>query len=180
VAGVFVLALVVAMLSLASSGRAAALGPSISSITPASGSVQGGESVTINGSGFVGPQGSCASGYDIWFGTDQEHGYAIAAPNYQVLSDSQISVTVPANFGGPVDVQVHDACGTSPVQSRDQFTYVYPSSECVSGSCSVSIGSTAVGTLGHVALGFLDGFNTDAGVTITPPPRKRRPLGSGC
>jgi hypothetical protein len=85
-----------------------------------------------------------------------------------VLSDSQISVTVPASFGGTVNVRVHNACGTSPIQSSDQFTYAYPSSECVSGSCSVSITSTPMGTLGHVALGFLDGFNTDGGVTITP------------
>lgn len=152
----------------ASPGRADATSPSVSSVSPASGSVQGGESVTINGSGFLGAQGTCNGGYDIWFGTDLEHGYAISPANYQVVSDSQIVATAPASFGGTVNVRVHNACGTSPIASSDQFTYEYPTSECVSGSCSVAIGSTSVGTLGHVALGFLDGFNTDSGVTITP------------
>jgi hypothetical protein len=168
-AGPLALGAIVAMLAFgASPGRADGTSPTVSSVSPASGSVQGGETVTINGSGFVGSQNSCDSGYDIWFGTDQEHGYAISPSSYQVLSDSQIQVTVPANFGGTVNVRVHNACGTSPIQSSDQFSYVYPGGECVSGNCSVSIGSTAMGSLGHVALGFLDGFDTDGGVTITP------------
>ena len=107
-------------------------------------------------------------GYDIWFGTDLQHGYAINPTSYQVLSDSQILVTVPANVGGPVDVRVHNACGTSPVSGGDRFAYQYPSSQCQSGTCSLDIGSSSAGALGHVALGFLDGFNTDGGVTITP------------
>jgi len=144
---------------------AAVAAPTISSVAPATGSVLGGQQVTITGSGF---QGGCAGGYEVWFGTDLENGYAIAAPSYQVLSDSQIQATVPASFGGPVDVRVHDACGTSPVATGDRFTYTYPAGQCLSGSCQVTIGSTAAGNLGHVALGFLDGFNTDAGVTITP------------
>ena len=40
-------------------------GPVISSISPANGSAQGGQQVTIDGSGFLGPQGSCRSGYAI-------------------------------------------------------------------------------------------------------------------
>jgi hypothetical protein len=64
---------------------------------------------------LLGSQGGCDSEYDIWFGTDPEHGYAIS-PSYQVLR-LQIQVTVPANFGGTVDVRVHNACGTSPVHN---------------------------------------------------------------
>ena len=162
----FALALVVAQIVLAGSARANA--PSVAAISPSHGSVQGGEQVTISGAGFTGQNNSCASGYVIWFGTDLEHGYAIAAPSYQVVSDSQIRVAVPANFGGPVDVRVHNACGTSPVTGADQFTYDYPSSQCRAGTCTVTVSGTAVGGLGHVADGFLDGLNTDAGVTITP------------
>lgn len=147
---------------------AASVGPSISSITPAQGSVGGGEQVTINGSGFTGALNACARNYDIWFGTDLENGYAINPTSYQVVSDSQIDATVPANFGGPVDVRVHNTCGTSPVSSGDVFTYDYPADQCLTGSCSISISSSTTGPLGRVALGFLDGFNTDAGVSITP------------
>jgi hypothetical protein len=144
---------------------ALASGPVITGVAPASGSVLGGEFVTIDGSGF---QGACAGGYEIWFGTDLEHGYAISAPSYNVLSDTQIQAVVPASFGGPVDVRVHDACGTSPVTPSDTFTYQYPSDQCRTATCTVTIGPGVAGQLGHVALGFLDGFNTDAGVTITP------------
>jgi len=87
------LAAVVAMLAFgASPGRADGTSPSVSSVSPASGSVQGGESVTINGSGFVGAQGTCNSGYDIWFGTDLEHGYAISAQSYSSSSASRLPV----------------------------------------------------------------------------------------
>jgi hypothetical protein len=146
---------------------ASAAGPQISSIVPSSGSVVGGQRVTINGSGFVGSGQSCASKYDIWFGTDIQHGYAITPTSYQVRSDSQISVVTPSNFGGTVDVRVYNTCGATPVAPADRYTYTYPASQCLSGTCSVSIRSTHVGTLAHSALGVLDGFNTDAGVPIT-------------
>lgn len=142
--------------------------PSISSITPASGSVVGGEQVTIHGSGFLGPADACDGNYDIWFGTDLVHGYAINAPSFRVISDSEIDVTAPANFGGAVDVEVHNTCGTSASAPDGEFTYTYPSNQCLSGACTVSVSSTPVGSLGHVALGFLDGLNTDANVPITP------------
>lgn len=148
-------------------GPSVSTGPYVSSITPAQGSVVGGERVTINGSGFVGAADACQGGYEIWFGTDLEHGYVITSSSYQVLSDSQISVAVPPNFGGTVNVRVHDLCGTSPIGVGDLFTYQYPSTQCFSRTCSVTVGSSPLGALGHVGLGFLDGFNTDAGVAIT-------------
>lgn len=147
---------------------ASAVGPQISSISPAAGSAVGGQRVTITGSGFRGAAGACASGYLIAFGTDLVHGYPILAPSYQVLSDTQLSVVTPPNFGGSVDVRVANTCGVSPVSSGDRFQYQYPSSQCLAGTCSLAVGSSAGRALGHVALGFLDGFNTDAGVTITP------------
>ena len=152
----------------ASACAASAVGPQISSIYPASGSVLGGQRVTITGSGFRGSAGACASGYDVWFGRDLVHQYAISATSYRVLSDSELSVVTPPNFGGPVDVRVHNTCGTSPVSPGARFQYQYPSSQCQAGTCSLTVGSSSGRALGHVALGFLDGFNTDAGVTITP------------
>jgi len=147
--------------------QAAAAAPTITSISPSSGSVIGGEQVTINGSGFVGRGGTCDSHYDIWFGTDLAHGYAISPPSFKVLSDSQIKAVVPANFGVPVDVRVYNACGASPITASDRFTYTYPASQCLAGTCSVAIGSSELGRLAHVGLGFLNGLNTDGGVTLT-------------
>jgi IPT/TIG domain len=150
-------------------GGASAAGPQITSIVPSSGSVLGGQRVIIDGSGFVGSGGACASGYDIWFGTDVQHGYAISPASYRVLSDSQISVVTPANVGGTVDVRVYNSCGATPLAPADRYTYTYPATQCLAGTCSMSIGSPQVGQLTHNALGVLDGFNTDAGVRISFP-----------
>lgn len=146
---------------------AASATPQIKSINPSLGSVLGGQQVTINGSGFRGRGNACASKYDIWFGTDLVHRYAISPSSYQVLTDSQIKATVPANFGGTVDVRVYNACGATPISTADQFTYAYPATQCVSGTCSISIGSKRVGPLAHDALGLLDGVNTDSGLMAT-------------
>ncbi len=142
--------------------------PVITSITPAQGSVVGGQQVTITGSGFVGPANACSGEYQIAFGFDLVNHYAIEAPSYQVLSDTQITAVVPANFGGQVDVRVHDSCGWSPASSGGVYTYDYPDSQCVSGTCSIAIDSSSPAPLSHAGVGFLDGFNTDAGVRITP------------
>ncbi len=158
----------VAWQALSATVAQAATAPAVTSVSPAEGSVLGGETVTIDGSGFVGAGDACAGSYEVWFGDDLQHGYVITASSFEVLSDSQIRAVVPANFGGIVDVQVHDACGTSPLSVGGEFTYDYPSNQCLTGTCTLHIGATPSGELTHAALGFLDGFNTDAGVTITP------------
>jgi len=148
---------------------ASALGPRVSSIYPATGSVVGGRRVVIDGSGFVGSGGACARHYDVWFGTDNQHGYAITPRSYRTLSDSQISVVTPANLGGTPDIRVPYSCGITPLAPADRYTYTYPATQCLSGTCSLRIGSPRVGQLTHNALGVLDGFNTDAGVRISFP-----------
>lgn len=164
----FIIALVIAQIALTGSAGAT---PTIASLSPASGPASGGQQVTITGSNFVGQGGACNGGYYVWFGTDVEHGYAIVAPSYQVVSDTQLRVTVPPNAGGVVDVRVHNACGTSAVTGSDHYAYTYPSTQCVSGTCAVTISTAIAGPLGHVGEGFLDGFNTDAGVSITATER---------
>jgi hypothetical protein len=153
---------------LAGSALADPAAPAITSITPAQGSVVGGQQVTINGSGFVGAANICSGEYQIAFGFDLVGHYAIEARSYHVVSDTQITAVVPANFGGQVDVRVHDSCGWSPISSGDAYTYEYPNSQCVSGTCRVAIDSSSPAPLSHAGVGFLDGFNTDAGVEITP------------
>lgn len=159
-------------LSLATAGCGSlSLAPRVSSVSPDSGSVLGGEHVTIDGSGFIGSRAMCRRDFGVWFGRDLQHGYVIPANSYRVLSDSEISAEVPANLGAPVDVQIHDSCGTSLVTSGSQFDYVYPRTQCLSGTCSLSISSSPMGELRHSALGFLDGFDTDSHVLVSPAER---------
>ena len=147
--------------------RIGGLMPTISSVTPDHGSVYGGQVVTIRGSGFAGPSHSCSGPYAVWFGTDAAEGFAISSPHYQVVSDSEISAVVPADYGGPVTVQVHNRCATSSAQSGGTFTYEYPADQCLSGTCSVAIGSSSMGPLTHNAAGLLNGF-TDLRQPPTP------------
>ena len=141
--------------------------PSVTSVTPNHGSVAGGQTVIIRGSAFAGYSGGCQGSYEISFGTDLEHGYAIAPTSYQVLSDSEISAVVPPSFGGTVNVRIGNSCGVSSSQPADEFTYDYPNSQCLQGSCTITVGASPQGALTHAALGFLNGFNTDAKVAIT-------------
>ena len=85
--------------------------PSVTSVSPASGPVPGGTSVTITGTGFTGASA-------VKFG-------AIDAASYSVDSATQITASTPASTGaGTVDVTVTTAVGTSAISAADQFTYV--------------------------------------------------------
>jgi IPT/TIG domain len=86
----------------------------IDSVSPASGSTAGGDSVTLTGSGFTGATA-------VHFGT-------LTASSYQIVSDSEITATSPASdTAGPVDITITTPGGTSPPPSLDQFTYYDPS-----------------------------------------------------
>ncbi len=114
--------------------------------------------VTISGQGFTGALGEC-SGTVVWFGIDPSEGFAILSPEVKVISDRQILAVVPPSDGGPVDVHVHDSCGTSPGSGGDRFTYLYPASQCLSGRCRIDVGSGRLGPISHVADGLLNGFS---------------------
>lgn len=153
--------------------REVGLVPTISSVTPDRGSVYGGQVVTIKGSGFARPSRSCSGPYAVWFGTDAAEGFGISSPRYRVISDSEISAVVPANYGGLVNVQVDNRCATSPAQSGATFNYAYPADQCLSGTCSIAIRSSSIGPLTHNADGLLNGFT---GLRQEPTPRLRRLL----
>ncbi len=83
--------------------------PSVSSVSPKSGSVNGGNKVTITGSYFTGAT-------NVNFG-------ATPATNVIVVNNNKITATVPAGTG-TVDVTVTTPFGTSGTSSADQYTYV--------------------------------------------------------
>jgi uncharacterized repeat protein (TIGR02543 family) len=93
--------------------------PTVTAVSPSSGTTAGGTTVAITGTGFTGATA-------VQFGST-------AATNYTVDSDTQITATVPAGTVGNVDITVTAAGGTSTTSSADQYTYSTPSSG--SGIC---------------------------------------------
>jgi phospholipase C len=93
-------------------------GPAVSSVDPTTGPPSGGNTVTINGSGFLGAT-------SVQFGS-------AAAQSFQVDTDSQITATAPAG-GTTVDVTVTSQNDTSATSSADQYTYVSGAAPAVTG-----------------------------------------------
>ena len=83
--------------------------PTIASVSPSTGSANGGVSVSITGSGFTNASG-------VNFGN-------VPATSYTVVSDSTIMAVVPASITGPVDVTVSGPSGISATNPQDVFTY---------------------------------------------------------
>jgi hypothetical protein len=82
--------------------------PTVTSVDPNAGPVDGGTSVTITGADFTGAA-------EVDFG-------GIAA-EFMVNSDSSITAVSPAASAGTVDVTVTTLGGTSAASANDQFTY---------------------------------------------------------
>jgi len=83
--------------------------PTVTGVSPTSGSTDGGTNVSITGSGFTGAT-------SVMFGS-------VAATDCLVLGDTSIGCTSPAGSAGEVDVTVTTPAGTSATSSADQFTY---------------------------------------------------------
>jgi hypothetical protein len=82
--------------------------PNFSAIDPATGSGDGGDTVTINGSGFTGILG-------VIFGGNP-------AASFNFVSDVQVTALSPAGTG-TADITVSTPAGTSPTGPADQFTW---------------------------------------------------------
>jgi hypothetical protein len=126
----------------------AAPAPAVTSITPTSGSTAGGSLVTIFGSNFTGASA-------VSFGSQ-------AAISFIVLSDTQLSATVPPQAAGLADVTVTTPSGTSAIVTSDQFTYTTPAVPAVS-SLSATSGSTGGGTVRTI---YGSGFSGATAVTF--------------
>jgi hypothetical protein len=142
--------------------------PALVYTSAASGPVAGGTSVVLTGVGFTGAS-------QVRFGS-------VPATSYTVNSDTQLTVTAPAQAAGTVDITVTTASGTSAVVTNDQFTYtesapaitgVSPSSGTTGGGQAVTIsgskftGATAVYFGSTPATLFQ--FKSDSSITAVAP-----------
>lgn len=84
--------------------------PTLTAISPASGSIKGGTAVTVTGTDFANVSG-------VSFGS-------VPATSFSVASEGQLIATAPAvKKAGAVDVTVTTLAGTTPVVATDKFTY---------------------------------------------------------
>ncbi len=143
--------------------------PTITGLSPSSGSVVGGTPVTITGTGFL-------SANAVDFG-------GFAGTGISIISATQLTVNTPAHAFGPVSVTVTNANSTSgPNPPFDQYTYNNtPAVTNVSPNTGVTLGGTVVTLTGAgysvataVAFGGIPGtINTitnDSLMTVTSPP----------
>ena len=140
--------------------------PRLTGISLASGSVAGGATMTITGTGFSGAT-------EVDFGT--------TPASFTVIADTSITATTPAvSSAGTVDVTVTSPGGTSAASGVDQFTYVpvptvtslSPDNGPVSGGTSVTITGAGFTDVTSVAFGeTFAGFtvNGDSSITATAP-----------
>ena len=116
--------------------------PRVSGVSPSSGPVAGGTSVTITGSGFTGTE-------NVRFGE-------IYTRDLTVADDSHIRVTTPESPPGLVTVSVKNAVGVgSSPGSSAMFLYEFPFPELT--SISPSSGSTLGGTVVSITGSGLSG-----------------------
>ncbi len=83
--------------------------PTVTSLSPSSGTTAGGNVITITGTGFTGAT-------SVRFGT-------VSTTHFTVKSSTKITVTVPAQKAGTHDVNVTTPAGRSVSNSVDKYTY---------------------------------------------------------
>ncbi|WP_245235547.1 IPT/TIG domain-containing protein [Mesorhizobium erdmanii] len=122
--------------------------PTVTAISPTSGSLGGGNSVVITGTNFTGTTG--AGG--VKFGSTN-------AASYTVNSDAQITAVAPTGSAGTVNVTVTTTGGTSATSAADQYTYV-------AGPTVTSISPTA-GPQGGGTTVIITGSNLSGATAVT-------------
>jgi hypothetical protein len=132
--------------------------PTVTAISPTSGPIAGGTTVTITGSGFIGAG-------QVTFGPD-------AAAGFTVVSDTEITAVSPPQSPGARDVLVTTAGGTNMAATPvDQFAYegpvptvtaISPTSGPIAGGTTVTI--TGSGFIGASQVTF--GPDAAAGFTV--------------
>jgi hypothetical protein len=140
----------------------------VTGVSPNSGAMAGGTSVTLTGSGFT-------AATTVTFGS-------VAATTFSVVSDTQITVTAPPQAAGTVDVIVTTPYGASTPAVADGFTYLAaaPAVTGISPTTGTTAGGTAVTISGsnftgatRVAFGTVLAtsftVNSDGSISATAP-----------
>src|SRR5438128_856056 len=124
-------------------------GPTVSAISPSSGTSSGGTAVTVTGTGF-------AAGATVSLG-------GTAATNVTVVSSTSLTATTAAHVAGTVDVVVTNSDGQSGTLTGG-YTYTTPAPtvSAISPSSGMSSGGTAVTVTGT---GFAAGATVSLGGT---------------
>ena len=117
-----------------------ATAPTVTAVSPSTGSTSGGTSVTITGTNFTGATA-------VNFGST-------AATSFTVTSATQITAVAPAETAGTINITVTTPSGTSATSASDQFTYA--------GGLVVTTNSDAATHTGTSLRDALATANTDA------------------
>ncbi|HEX5164078.1 MAG TPA: IPT/TIG domain-containing protein, partial [Thermomicrobiales bacterium] len=123
--------------------------PTITGVSPISGTIEGGTVVTITGANFTGATA-------VKFGT-------VAAASITVNSDTQITATTAAHPAGAVHITITTAAGTSALTANDQFTFIDGSSTVSILGIDPATGSANGGTVVTITG---TGFQTGMSVTV--------------
>jgi uncharacterized protein YhjY with autotransporter beta-barrel domain len=136
--------------------------PTVTALSPTSGTAGGGTMVTLTGTNFTGAT-------SVSFG-------GTSATAFTVDSATQITATAPAGTGA-VNVRVTTAGGTSAISASNQFTYVaVPAVTSISPAAGATAGGTRVtitgtGFAGATGVNFgaspATGFTVDSATQIT-------------
>ncbi|MCL4433930.1 MAG: IPT/TIG domain-containing protein, partial [Actinobacteria bacterium] len=145
--------------------------PVVTSVSPTSGPVAGGTTVTIDGSNLFG------TAY-VFFGN-------IAATSFSIVSSTEIQAISPPGQAGTVNITVTSPGGTSSTSSADEFTYqapapprptvtsITPTSGPTAGGTSVTITGTNFTSSATVMFGTITAtavtVNSATSITATSP-----------
>jgi hypothetical protein len=121
--------------------------PSVTGVSPVSGPIAGGTSVTITGSGFTGATAVAFGG--------------AAASSFTVNSATSITATSPPHAAGTVDITVTTPFGTSAITAADRFTYVDQA-----GTLSLAAINPATGATTANGTVTITGANFQTGATV--------------
>ena len=118
--------------------------PTVTGVSPTSGYIEGGTTVTVTGTNFSGATAVALGHTDV---------------SFVVVSPTEITFTTPVGAAGTLDVTVADPSGTSATGPADRFTYVPPPPATVA-AVDPSTGPTTGGSVVTVSgTGF--GFATE-------------------
>ncbi len=130
--------------------------PTVTSVSPNSGSLKGGNIVAIRGTGFKGTT-------SVQFGSNQ-------TPFFSVVDDTLLYVIVPPSTEGPIAVTVTNAYGTSSAVNSvsDRYTYLPPGIPAVT-SMSPNSGPASGGTVVKITGTDLENtISVQFGASTTP------------